>query len=142
MKVHIRAAYRVRCELRYGRTLVPVGSSGRDQSALYAGKGIPARQKDRFLRSSCADNFQTKAKRAATGLSAATPTHWNAVWTGASEDIKRKPVYFRLYFTVDTDIVGGCLYICGLGYHRKPIHSTAPKLDPSVLDPAHSDYTY
>ena len=133
-----QSAYRVRVSCGTDELWDSGWVECREQSALYAGKELPRGKRIDFsvkLR----DNFGNESEEGSDWFIRGDADGWNAVWIGASEDIKRKPVYFRRDFTVDTDIVGGCLYICGLGYHKAYLNGA--ELDPSVLDPAHSDYT-
>lgn len=109
-----------------------------EQSALYAGKELPCGVKIDFsvkLR----DNLGNESEQGFDWFIRGDAQNWAPVWIGASEDIKHKPIYFRRDFTLDGDIEGGCLYLCGLGYHKAYLNGI--ELDTSVLDPAHSDYT-
>lgn len=133
-----QSAYRVR--VSHGETAL--WDSGwvksRDQRAAYAGAELPRGEKLK-LEVALRDNLGNESDEGCDWFIRGDVGDWDAVWIGASEDVKRKPIYFRHDFTLDSDIAGGCLYICGLGYHKAYLNGT--ELDISVLDPAHSDYT-
>jgi len=62
----------------------------------------------------------------------------SASWITASEDIDRKPIYFRKTFSVKEKVISATLYVCGLGYHKATINGK--EIDNALLDPAVSDY--
>lgn len=133
-----QSAYRV-C-VSYGKT--ELWNSGwvesTEQSARYAGKVLPRGVRVDFsvmLR----DNFGNESEEGCDWFIRGDAGDWNAVWIGASEDIRHKPIYFRRDFTVDDETESACLYLCGLGYHKAYLNGI--ELDISLLDPAHSDYT-
>ncbi|MHC1694199.1 MAG: family 78 glycoside hydrolase catalytic domain [Eubacteriales bacterium] len=109
-----------------------------EQCANYAGSPLPSGKRIDFS-VAVRDNHGGESEASQDWFIYGGLESWDAGWIGASEDIKRKAVYFRYDFTAPSDVRDACLYLCGLGYHKAYLNGQ--ELDISVMDPAHSDYT-
>lgn len=108
------------------------------QEARYEGTPLPAERK-LYLRVAVRDDLGEESAPLEEYFYVSGLQDVPLTWIAPSEDEPNKAVYFRKGFSVSGKVERAVLYACGLGYHQ--LFLNGKRLDGTVLDPLHSDYT-
>lgn len=108
------------------------------QETVYAGPPLPFGCRIYFT-VEIKDQQGSVSEKAGDYFYCGQTDHWEAGWIAASVQASRRAVCFQKSFMITKPILSAYCMVCGLGYHKIKLNGKAP--DPSLLDPAHADYS-
>ncbi len=111
----------------------------REQSAVYAGKNLPAgRYLDFCVEVRNTGGEESEAFGGQFVCGALTSDAWKGKWISSQDDNERRAIYFRRDFKLEKELDSACLFVSGIGYHHVTVNGV--EADDAVMDPAFSDY--